>query len=75
MVLLDQCSIFGGNGTSVIEQGCCLCQFWINSKCAILGNKWFLPVLAQGSILAEMSHQSPYRTGVLFVPILDQFEM
>ena len=59
------------SGVCPIEQGYCFCQFWINSKCAIP----LVENLAQGSILAEMSHQSPYRTGVLFLPILDQFKM
>ena len=56
---------------SPIEQGCCFCQFWINWKCATIGRKRFLPILAFVPFSAEVAHQSPYRAGVLFLPILD----
>ena len=41
----------------------------------LIGRKRFLPILVLVPFLAEMAHQSPYRTGVLFLPILDQTEM
>jgi len=56
------------------EQGCCFCQLWINQKCATIGRKQFLPILVL-PFLAEVAHQSPYKAGVLFLPILDQSEM
>ena len=53
---------------SSYRTGILFLPFCINWKCAIVGRKWFLPILAQCPILAKMVHQSSYRTGVATVP-------
>ena len=47
------------NLVPLYSAGSLFLPIWINPKCAIIGGKWILLILAQCSILAEVAHYCP----------------